>query len=149
MNALQVFDLIRFAPVIAILVFAAYKDYRYGEVPNRYWLYTPIGLSLTATEFIIYPQYQILAASSMAIGVICAFAFYAVGGFGGADTKALILISTATPLTPLAGQLVSVLPVFTLMFAALMGAVYIAFRNTQKIRFIPAILIAYILSMLI
>ncbi len=163
MTPIQIFDLIRFIPVTIILTIAAYQDYTVtkttkekdgttytiGYAKNWLWLYMPIGLALTITEFLFVPEYALLAAESAAITAAAAIILYLVGGWGAADTKALLLIAASTPLTPLVSQLVSLQPIFTLVFAGVLGMLVMAATGKQKIRFLPLILTGYLLAALI
>ena len=149
MNLLYVFDLCRFIPVVFVLVFAAVQDFKTGEVPNRFWLYIPVGLGLTVIELVFFPSLTVLSIESMGIAVVCAFVFFMFRGWGGADVKATVTIAVSTPLTPLVSHLVTLLPVFALLFAALGGILIITVLNLRKdaeIKFIPLLLVGYVLA---
>ena len=95
----QFFDASRVAISIAFLLYASWKDYRAREVSNRVWMfYAPIALALSLSELIIYEPGR-LPAFGLSFGVTAAIAillFY-TGGFGGADSKALMCIALALP----------------------------------------------------
>jgi preflagellin peptidase FlaK len=129
---------------IVILSYASWKDYQCREVSNKVWIiYAPIGLALTLSWLILYGQAD-LPLYALTFGVTSAMAlllFYA-GGFGGADSKALMCIALALPFAPLGliqplispasptSQLIFPITIFgnAVLFAAVSG-VYMIFRN--------------------
>jgi archaeal preflagellin peptidase FlaK len=89
---------------IGFLLYASYRDYKAREVSNKVWaFYAPIGLTLSLVELLLYEQSQLpfYALSFGATAGIALLLFYA-GGFGGADSKALMCIGLALPFAPLA-----------------------------------------------
>jgi preflagellin peptidase FlaK len=87
---------------LAFLIYSAWSDYKTREVTNRVWaIYAPTALILTLVE-ILLNQNELLTKLSLfglSFGVTAAFAlllFYS-GGFGGADSKALMCIALALP----------------------------------------------------
>jgi len=84
---------------LAFLLFASWSDYKTREVTNRVWaIYAPTALLLTLAELLLYEQSK-LPWFGLSFGVTAAFAlilFYS-GGFGGADSKALMCIALALP----------------------------------------------------
>jgi len=87
---------------LAFLLYASWSDYKTREVSNRVWMFlAPIALALSLAELLLYDVGR-LPWFGLVLGVITAFAlllFYA-GGFGGADSKALICIALALPFFP-------------------------------------------------
>jgi archaeal preflagellin peptidase FlaK len=87
---------------LAFLIYASWSDYKTREVSNRVWMFfAPIALALSLTELLLY-DLQRLPWFGISFGLITVFAlllFYA-GGFGGADSKALICIALALPFFP-------------------------------------------------
>jgi preflagellin peptidase FlaK len=87
---------------IGFLLYASWSDYKTREVTNRVWaIYAPTALILTLTQIILQDQDILsnLAFFGLSFGVTAAFAiilFYS-GGFGGADSKALMCIALALP----------------------------------------------------
>jgi preflagellin peptidase FlaK len=87
---------------LAILLYASWSDYKTREVTNRVWaIYAPTALILSLAEILLYAQELILKLSlfGLSFGVTAVFAiilFYS-GGFGGADSKALMCIALALP----------------------------------------------------
>ena len=92
----------RVTVTLAILLYASWSDYKTREVSNRVWaVYAPIALGLSLAELLIYDQSK-LSLFALSFGLTATFAlllFYA-GGFGGADSKALMCIALALPFFP-------------------------------------------------
>jgi len=84
------------------LIYASWGDYKCREVSNRVWVYyAPIALILSIAEFSIYNP-SILPLFGLSFGLTAGFSlllFYS-GGFGGADSKALMCIGLALPFFP-------------------------------------------------
>ena len=84
---------------IAFLLYASWSDYKTREVSNRVWaIYAPSALFLSLAELLIYDPSK-LPFFGLSFGVTAVFAiilFYS-GGFGGADSKALMCIALALP----------------------------------------------------
>jgi preflagellin peptidase FlaK len=84
---------------IVFLLYASWRDYKTREVSNRVWaIYAPIALFLSLVELLIYEPSK-LPFFGLSFGVTAVFAiilFYS-GGFGGADSKALMCIALALP----------------------------------------------------
>ncbi len=149
MNPLQLFDLIRFAPIIIILAIAAHQDFRHGEASDKLWIYAPIGSGLTCIELYFIPQLTTTALISIAISVVCAFIMFYAGGWGGADSKALITLAVSTPLTPLISNLVTFMPVFALLFGSLAGMLIFTITEKKTTKYLPLMLIGYLIACLI
>jgi preflagellin peptidase FlaK len=133
---------------LAFLLYASWSDYKTREVTNRVWaIYAPTALVLTLTEILLNEQEPLskLAFFGLSFGVTAAFAiilFYS-GGFGGADSKALMCIALALPfstetllkpifpsgISPLS-QVLFPLTIFSnsVLFAAASG-IYMLLRN--------------------
>ena len=94
---------------LAFLLYASWSDYKTREVSNRVWVvYAPIALALSLAELLLYDSSR-LTLFGLCFGVTSAIAillFY-TGGFGGADSKALMCIALALPFSvgTLAGPL--------------------------------------------
>ena len=88
---------------ICVLIYASWKDYQSREVSNMVWIvWAPIALVLTLPQILLYNQVNLLFFG-ISVGVTFGLAlllFYA-GGFGGADSKALMCIALALPFAPL------------------------------------------------
>ena len=89
---------------LIVMVYASWQDYVSREVSNKVWLiYAPIALILTLTQLLLFEQ-SLLSWYALSVGVtfgIALLLFY-TGGFGGADSKALMCIALALPFAPLA-----------------------------------------------
>ena len=87
---------------LTFLVYASWSDYKTREVSNRVWaIYAPLALLLTLTELFIFEHDFLLKIFLFGLNfsITAAFAiilFYS-GGFGGADSKALMCIALALP----------------------------------------------------
>jgi preflagellin peptidase FlaK len=84
---------------LAILLYASWSDYKTREVSNRVWvIYAPIALFLSLAELLLYdPSKLPLFGLSFGVTAAIAFALFYSGGFGGADSKALMCIALALP----------------------------------------------------
>ena len=140
-----IFAAARVAVTLAFLIYASWSDYKTREVTNKVWaLYAPIALSLSLAEFTLYDQ-AIFPTFALSAGLTTVFAlllFY-TGGFGGADSKALMCIALALPvfptilLTPLLSEGLSPLsqimfPITILSNSVLIAAasgIYLLLRN--------------------
>jgi preflagellin peptidase FlaK len=102
-------DLLRLLAV-PVLGWAAYRDVRTRRVPNRTWL--PLGLLgvlLLAWELLAHLPPAALAdrlflfrvAVSLGFVAPLGYVFWRIGGFGGADAKALIVLAVLFPTAPL------------------------------------------------
>lgn len=130
---------------LCILVYASWSDYKTREVSNRVWaVYAPIALALCLVQFSFFAPSE-LPLYALSFGVTSGLAlllFYA-GGFGGADSKALMCIALALPFAPLilltpliadgispTSQIVFPITVFgnAVLFAAASG-IYMVLRN--------------------
>ena len=130
---------------LGFLFYASWRDYKAREVSNKVWAYyAPIGLALSLSELLLYEQSQLplYALSFGATAGLALLLFYA-GGFGGADSKALMCIALALPFAPIAlftpvlvgglspvMQVIFPLTIFSnsVLFAAATG-IYMILRN--------------------
>lgn len=84
---------------LTVLLYASWSDHKTREVSNRVWaIYAPIALCLSLAELLLYDSAK-LPFFGLSFGVTAVFAlilFYS-GGFGGADSKALMCIALALP----------------------------------------------------
>jgi preflagellin peptidase FlaK len=133
---------------LAFLLYASWSDYKTREVSNRVWaVYAPIALFLSLAELLLYePSKLPLFGLSFGLTVIIAFVLFYSGGFGGADSKALMCIALALPfstetlfqpifasgVSPLS-QTLFPLTIFSnsVLFAAASG-IYMLLRNLIK-----------------
>jgi archaeal preflagellin peptidase FlaK len=100
----EIFAAARVAISLGFLVYASWSDYKTREVSNRVWaIYAPIALALSLAELLLFDSSQ-LWLFGLSFGLTAGFAlmlFYS-GGFGGADSKALMCIALALPFFPAA-----------------------------------------------
>ncbi|MCW4011259.1 MAG: prepilin peptidase [Candidatus Bathyarchaeota archaeon] len=143
-----IFDAARVAVTFAFLVYASWSDYKTREVSDSVWIfYAPIALGLTLTEFLVYESSQ-LWLFGLCFGITVGFSlllFYS-GGFGGADSKALMCIALALPffpvslvtplmsggLSPLSQMLFPVTILNNTVLIAAASALYLLFRNLSR-----------------
>jgi len=92
------------AVTLGFLFYASWRDYKTREVSNRVWvIYGPIALALSLSELLFFEPSQLpLYGLSVGVTVGLAFLLFYAGGFGGADSKALMCISLALPFAPIA-----------------------------------------------
>ncbi len=98
----EIFAAARVAVSLVFLIYASWSDYKTREVSNRVWaLYAPIALALTLPELLLYEPAN-LWYFGLSVGLTVSFAFllFYTGGFGGADSKALMCIAVALPFFP-------------------------------------------------
>jgi preflagellin peptidase FlaK len=130
---------------LTVLLYASWSDYKTREVSNKVWaVYAPIALCLSLADLLLYdPSKLPLYGISFGVTAAIAFALFYSGGFGGADSKALMCIALALPFstealfTPLIAsgvspisQVLFPLTIFSnaVLFAAASG-IYMFFRN--------------------
>ncbi len=141
----EIFIAARIVLSLGFLFYASWSDYKTREVSNRVWVFfAPIAFVLSIGELFLYDSGR-LAFFGLSVGVTAVIAlllFYS-GGFGGADSKALICIALALPfsteilfkpllpngLSPLAQNLVP-LTIFSnaVLFAAASGIYLFVFN---------------------
>jgi preflagellin peptidase FlaK len=101
-NVQIAFSVVRTITALLFLFYASWSDYKTREVSNTVWiLATPIVFALTFLEVYLY-EFSQLPLYAICFGLTAAFAvilFY-VGGFGGADAKALMCLALALPFYP-------------------------------------------------
>jgi preflagellin peptidase FlaK len=95
----ELFTAARITLSLAILLYASWSDYKTREVSNRVWAaYAPVALALSLSELLIYDSAQLpFFGLSFGITAVIAILLFYTGGFGGADSKALMCIALALP----------------------------------------------------
>ena len=144
-NLQLAFDVARVAVTVAFLGYASWSDYKTREVSNRVWvIYAPIGLALSLADLLLYDSSQ-LWLFGLSVGMTVGFAlllFY-TGGFGGADSKALMCIAFTLPffpqglftpllpggLSPLSQTLFPITILSNAVLVAAASVFYLLFRN--------------------
>jgi archaeal preflagellin peptidase FlaK len=139
----QILDGIRIFLCLSFLIYASWSDYKTREVSNKVWVILgPAALALTGFQFILFSsqpiQHLTIYILAFAITSILAIVIFYVGGFGGADAKALMCIALALPIYPnnlLTEPIEFVLPLFPITIftnSVILGALsvfYALFRN--------------------
>ncbi|ELZ70044.1 prepilin peptidase [Haloferax volcanii DSM 14919] len=101
-------DLLRLA-VLPVLAWTAVRDVRTRRVPNVVWYpLAPLGIALLAWELLGHfpPEtvfdrlYLIRVGVSVCLVVPLSYLFWRLGGFGGADAKALMVFAILLPTFP-------------------------------------------------
>ncbi len=84
---------------LAFLFYASWKDFKTREVSNRVWVvYAPIALALSLANLLLYDSARLpLFGLCFGVTAIIAVLLFYTGGFGGADSKALMCIALALP----------------------------------------------------
>lgn len=85
--------------LLTVLIYASWSDYKTREVSNRVWtIYAPIALCLSLSEILLYePSNLTLFGLGFGLTAVFALLLFYSGGFGGADSKALMCIALALP----------------------------------------------------
>ncbi len=98
----EIFEAAKVTLSLSFLLYASWSDYKTREVTNRVWIaYAPIALALSIAELLLYDSTRLpLFGLSVGVTVAIAFALFYSGGFGGADSKALMCIAMALPFFP-------------------------------------------------
>jgi len=87
------------ALTISFLLYASWSDYKTREVSNIVWIiYAPLSLSISLANILLYePSRLLFFGLSFGVTTIIAVLLFYTGGFGGADSKALMCIALALP----------------------------------------------------
>jgi preflagellin peptidase FlaK len=98
----EIFEAVKVTLSLAFLLYASWSDYKTREVSNRVWLlFAPLALLLSLIELLLYePSNLPFFGLSFGITAVIAFILFYSGGFGGADSKALMCIALALPFSP-------------------------------------------------
>jgi Flp pilus assembly protein protease CpaA len=152
-----IIELIRFIPLLAVMGYAAFKDYKTGEVPNKIWFYAIIGGLLTALETILFfsvPLFTInllVALGSIGFG----FLLFLLGN-GGADTKAIMTLGLSAPLMPFWSFLWPIpLPFLVMLIACILALPVMLAKKSDKplmkrgIRFLPFLFVGLIVCVIL
>ena len=148
-------DLLR---LLAVPVFgwAAYRDIKTRRVPNRTWL----PLAILAVILLLWDVYGVVTGGTsgrlffirvaISLGFVAplAYGFWLIGGFGGADAKAFMLVAVLFPVyptyylpnvaLPVAPSALGVFSLTILSNTVLAGVVYplaVAASNVARLRF--------------
>lgn len=164
-----ILDYVKMLPLLFILIVAAYQDltrsvkvqtdkevFVCGEVSNRLWLYLPVGFGLLLAELFLIPNLVLFAVGSLVFSIVVGFLLYGLHGWGGADLKAFLLVGFCMPVFPLRSFLFPFpLPFLVLLVACLSMVLYVGLKKSdvpfgkRKVRFMPFILLGYIVALLV
>lgn len=139
----QILESFRIILLLGFLGYASWSDYKTREVSNKVWMILgPLSFALTTFQFLVYSpqpvQNMIVYALSFGITSSLAIIIFYVGGFGGADAKALMCIALALPIYPNGlfplppGFISPLFPITIFTNSVLLGALsvfYALFRN--------------------
>ncbi len=95
----EVFTAARITLSLGVLLYSSWSDYKTREVSNRVWIfYAPTALVLILAELVMYDPSRLPAFGlSFGITAVIAVLLFYTGGFGGADSKAMMCIALALP----------------------------------------------------
>jgi Flp pilus assembly protein protease CpaA len=140
-----ILELTRFISLLLVMGYAAYRDYRTGEVSNKLWRYALLGGFITALETTMFFSVALFLVN-LSVILVCVgwgFLMFKLGG-GGADSKALMVIAVSAPLFPLWSFLWPLpLPVVAMLVASVLALPALVFKRSnesfmkRKIRFLP------------
>lgn len=155
-------DLLRLLAVPAF-GWAAYRDIKTRRVPNETWVpLALLGIALLAWEAWLlrdasgFAQRAFAIRAALSVGIVAplGYVFWRVGGFGGADAKAIMTIAVLFPTYPTyylpwgawpaVRATVAVFSLTVLSNTVVLGALYpigLAARNGLRGRFAPAMFI--------
>jgi Flp pilus assembly protein protease CpaA len=144
------FDIARIAALIAVIGYAAYCDYKVGEVANKVWIYAPFGLSLTLTSCAFNPEQLTFMTMSFIATIAISLTLFYVGGWGGADAKAFMTIGAAMPVTPfIEPNLMFMYPLTVILISSLLAFGASKIRHKKTVRFLPYVFIALFIALLL
>lgn len=97
----QVIQLIRIGAILTTLLYSSYLDWKFREVDDRVWAVSgSILLILTILDLALFnPIPEGISTYLISIGLSSglAFLFYFLGFYGGADAKAIFVVSLGLP----------------------------------------------------
>jgi Flp pilus assembly protein protease CpaA len=150
-------ELSRFTSLCAIMGYAAFKDWRTGEVSNKIWLYAIVGGFFTVLETIMFFSvgFLILTIGIIALSISIGFLTFLLGG-GGADSKALMVLGISAPFVPLWSLIWPLpLPFVTMLFASVAVLPYFFLKKSdvpvrkRKIRFLPFMFLGLVICVIL
>ena len=155
-------DLLRLLAV-PVFAWAAYRDLRTRRVPNRTWLpLIVVGIVALAWDLLAvagspgFERRLFVARTALSLGFVAplGYVFWRIGGFGGADAKAIITLAVVFPVYPVYYALGGAYPIHAAPFGVfsftilsntvLIGLLYpvvLAIRNLPRGEITPAMFI--------
>ena len=140
-----ILSMARTSLALVFLLYSSWSDWKTREVSNKVWLlFAPSAFALTIIELVLYdPSKLVLYSICFCLTAAFAIILFYSGGFGGADSKALMCLALAVPfypenvLMPVTREISPISRMFfpitifsnAVLFAAA-TAVYIVLRNT-------------------
>ncbi|MEM2910219.1 MAG: prepilin peptidase [Nitrososphaerota archaeon] len=94
-------ETIRIVLVLVMMCYASYSDLRFREVSDKLWIvFGSIGVIITTYDFVMagLSEYTFLGLISIGVSTAVSFGLYYAKLYGGADAKALMVISVTMPL---------------------------------------------------
>lgn len=150
-------ELTRFFPLLIIFGYAAYKDHKTGEVPNKIWLYAIIGGTITTIEtYILFSAIlAFLTVMIISASVVIGFLAFLLGG-GGADSKAFMTLGLSAPFVPLWSLIWPIpLPFLAMLIACILALPILLLKKSdepfrkRKIRFLPFMFVGLIVCVIL
>lgn len=99
-DATTLIESLRIITITITMLYASYYDWKLREVDDKVWIVSgSVGTILTMIYLLIIQSldYIILSAISIGLTIGISLALYYVGAYGGADAKALMVISLTIP----------------------------------------------------
>ncbi|MEM1666498.1 MAG: prepilin peptidase [Nitrososphaerota archaeon] len=94
-------DTLRIVLILVMMCYASYSDLRFREVSDKLWVvFGSIGALITAYDLVTtgLPSYTFLCLISIGVSAAISFGLYYARLYGGADAKALTVISVIMPI---------------------------------------------------
>lgn len=153
-----ILDVLRFMPLAFVMAYAAYSDFKTGEVGNKIFLYGVVGAGLTVLQAFLFGSWGLLFVDLFVAGLTWAVALGAffLGGCGGADAKMLMVLGVSAPLLPLWSGGWCPLPFVVLPVAGVGALVYVVVKrkdgvafSRREVRFLPFMFVGFVVAMLL
>lgn len=133
-----------------VIGYAAWCDYKVGEVANKVWIYAPFALSLTLTSCALNPEQLTYTVMSFVATIAISLTLFYVGGWGGADAKAFLTIGAAMPVTPfIAPNFMFMYPLTIILVSSLLAFVASRIRHQKTIRYLPYVFVSLFIALFI
>jgi preflagellin peptidase FlaK len=141
----HILDAARTILCLGFLIYASWSDYKTREVSNKVWVILgPLALALTAFQFFVFsPELLITYVISFTVTSLLALVIFYVGGFGGADAKAIMCIALALPVYPNnllpepTGLISPLFPLTIFTNSVLLGALSVFYALFRNLLWIP------------
>lgn len=125
--------------VASVFTVASYTDLKSRSVPNQLWeAAIPLAVCLATLHLIFKPSHLIPAITVLGLILTVGGWLFRRGWFGGADVKALILLSVAMPFHAFPA----------LMTASLASYLYGKQARKKEVPFLPFLLLGFTASLI-